>query len=194
MNPGWVFIFCSCSSKVPMSVTSHSKSRWARVSSRYALAGPIALDEVVGGAVVAELGLRLALQLRDDVLGQHLAELNAPLIERIDDPDGALGEHAVLVQRDELSERLGREPLGEDRVRGAIALEHPMGNERVRRAFGLDLLARLAEGQRLGLCEHVRQQEVVMPTERVQGLAEGDEVTRDEPGPLVDQLVERMLT
>ena len=117
---------------------------------------------------MAERGLRLALELGDDALGQHLAQLDAPLVERVDVPDDALGEHAVLVERDELAERFRREPLGEDRVRGTIALKHPVGNEAVRRALGLDLLARLAEGQRLGLREHVRQQHVVVPAERVQ--------------------------
>src|SRR5438128_11071380 len=68
-----------------------------------------------------------------------------------------------------------------------------MGDQAVRRALGLDLLARLAEGQRLGLREYVRHQEIVVPAERVQRVAEGDEVTRDEPGSLMDQLVERML-
>src|SRR6059058_5767544 len=100
---------------------------------------------------MAERGLRLVLELRNDPLGQHLAQLDSPLIERVDVPDDALSEHAVLVERDELSERLRRQPLGEDRVRGAITLEDPMRNQTVRRALGLDLLTRLAEGQRLGL-------------------------------------------
>src|SRR5438034_11759049 len=98
---------------------------------------------------MAERGLRLALELRNDPLGQHLAQLDSPLIERVDVPDDALGEHAVLVERDELSERLRRQQLGEDRVRGAIPLEDPMRDQTVRRALGLDLLTRLAEGQRL---------------------------------------------
>src|SRR2546426_12397738 len=105
---------------------------------------------------MAERGLLVALELRDDALGQYLAQLDSPLIERVDVPDDALGEHAVLVERDELSERLGRQPLGEDRVRGTGALEHSMGNETVRRGLGLDLLARLAAGQRFGLRGHVR--------------------------------------
>src|SRR5882672_3935341 len=154
---------------------------------------PVATDHVVGRAVMAERGLPLALELRDDALGQHLAQLDSPLIERVDVPDGALGKHAVLVERDELSQRFRREPLGEDRVRGTIARERPMGNKAVRRALGLDLLPRLAEGQRLGLREHVRQQHVVVPAERIQSVAECDEVTGDETGSLVDQLVEGML-
>jgi len=40
-------------------------------------------------------------------------------------------------------------------------LEHPMRDQVVRRALGLDLLRASCEGQRLGLREHVRQQEVV---------------------------------
>src|SRR6267143_5064493 len=112
---------------------------------------PVATDHVVCRTVMAERGLHLALELRDDALGQHLAQLDSPLIERVDVPDDALGEHAVLVERDQLSERSRRQLLGEDRVRGTIALEDPMRDQTVRRALGLDLLTRLAEGQRLGL-------------------------------------------
>src|SRR4029434_498651 len=109
----------------------------------------IAADEVVRRAIMAELGFRRALELGDDVLGQHLAELDSPLIERVDVPDAPLGEHAVLVQRDELAERLRREPLCQDGVRRAIALEHPVGDEAIRRALGLHLVARLAGLQSL---------------------------------------------
>ena len=46
----------------------------------------IPVDQLVGGGVVVGDRLRLA-QLGDDVLGQHLAELHAPLVEGIDVPD-----------------------------------------------------------------------------------------------------------
>ncbi len=68
-----------------------------------------------------------------------------------------------------------------------------MRHEPVRRALGLDLLGRLAEGQRLGLGEDVRQEHVVVPAEGVERLAERDEVTRNEPGALMNQLVKGML-
>src|SRR3954449_7776818 len=42
---------------------------------------------------------------------QHLPQLDTPLIERIDVPDRALREDAVLVQRDELAERRRGQPL-----------------------------------------------------------------------------------
>src|SRR5438309_8982274 len=102
---------------------------------------------------MAERGLWLALQFRDDALSQHLAQFDAPLVERIDAPDRALSEDRVLIEGDELAERVWGEPLGEDRVRRAIAFEDEVGHKPIRRVLGLDLLPRLAEGQRLGLRE-----------------------------------------
>src|SRR5881628_3730352 len=143
---------------------------------------------------MAERGLCLALEFRDNALGQHLAKLHAPLVERINLPDSALGEHAVLVKGDQLAENFRREPIGEDSVRRAVTLEDPVGDEPRRCALGFDLLGRLPECQRLSLGEDGRQKHVVMTAELVEWLAKRDEVTGDEPGPLVDQLVERMLT
>ena len=57
----------------------------------------------------------------------------------------------------------------------------------------LHLLGSLAEGQRLRLSEDVRQQNVVVAAQRVERLAERDEVARDEPCALMDELVERVL-
>ena len=87
----------------------------------------------------------------------------------------------------------GRKALGEDRVGGAVALEDPVGHEPIRRALGLHLLGRLAEGQRFGLGEDVGQEHVVVPAQGVERLDEGDEVTGNEPGSLMDQLVEGVL-
>ena len=60
-------------------------------------------------------------------------------------------------------------------------------------ALGLELLDRLAEGQRLGLGEDVRNQQVLVVAERIQRVVEADEVARDQLGSLMDQLVEGML-
>ena len=49
---------------------------------------------------------------------------------------------------------------------GSVAFEQPVGNEPVRRSLRLDLLRGLAEGERFGLGEHVRQQYVVVPSQR----------------------------
>src|SRR3954468_23609635 len=72
----------------------------------------IAADQCVGRAVVRERRLALARQLGADALRQHLAELDAPLVERIDVPDHALHEDAVLVERDQCAEDVWRQPLG----------------------------------------------------------------------------------
>ena len=112
------------------------------------------------------LGLRL--ELGNDPLRQHLAKLDSPLVERIDSPDDALREDAVLVERDERAERSRCQPLHEDRAGRPVALEDTMGNQPVGRALGLDLLGGLAERERLGLREDIGQQHVVMTAERIQ--------------------------
>src|SRR5271166_6151070 len=67
----------------------------------------------------------------------------------------------MLVQGNKLAERFRSESFGQDRVRRPVALENTVGHEPIRRALGLDLLGRLAEGQRLGLRENVRHQHLV---------------------------------
>src|ERR1039458_3544305 len=99
----------------------------------------------------------------------------------------------MLVQRDQLAERFGSQLVGENHARGTIALEHAMRRQPIRRAFGLDLLKRFPECERLGLREYVREQQIVMASERIERPAETDEVARDQFRPLVDELVERML-
>src|SRR4030095_12941546 len=142
---------------------------------------------------MAERGLRFTLKFRDNALGQHLPEFHAPLIEWVDLPDGPLGEHAVLVKGDQLAENSWSEPIGEDGVGRAIALEDPVGYEPVRRAFGLDLLSPLSQRQGFALSEDVCQKHVVMSAKVIQRLGKRDKVTRDQPRSLMDQLVEGML-
>src|SRR4051812_28550666 len=67
---------------------------------------------------MAEHGWRLALEFRDDAPGQDLAQLDAPLIERVDAPDRALGEDAVLVECHQRSERPGIERSARMRLVG----------------------------------------------------------------------------
>ena len=140
-----------------------------------------------------ELRLLRRLQLGNDLLREHLPELDAPLIEGVDPPDRALGEDAVLVEGDQRAERVRGEPLGEDHVRGPVPLHHPVRDDRLGRPLLPDLLGRLAEGERLGLCEDVRHQQVVVVAERIERVHEADEVAGDQARPLVDQLVEGVL-
>src|SRR6266702_3858827 len=118
---------------------------------------PVLRDEAVGGRVVG-VGGRSAVrgQFRLDLLGEDLAELDAPLVERVDVPDRALREDLVLVQGDELAEHGRGQPGGDDRGGRVVALEDAVRDDRGRGALGLDLVLRLAEGERFGLREEVR--------------------------------------
>src|SRR4029077_10053850 len=58
-------------------------------------------DQAVRRTVVLELRLLGRLELGNDRLGQHLAELDPPLIERVDPPDRSLSEDGMLVERDQ---------------------------------------------------------------------------------------------
>ena len=104
----------------------------------------------------------------------------------------------MLVQSDQLAEHARGERRREDRRGRPVAGEGAGGHECTRRALGLDLLCGLAERERLGLREEVRQEQAVnvaaVVLQRVGGVRERDEISRDEAGALVDELVERVLT
>src|SRR5580658_2745248 len=153
----------------------------------------VAADQAVCGTVVREFRLGGTFDFRNDALRQKFAEFHAPLVERINVPDRALGEDAVLVKRNELAERFGRELVQKNYVGWPIAFEDAMRDEPVRRAFFFHLLGRLAEGESFGLREHICEQHVVVATDWIERLRERDEVARNEFSSLMDQLVERML-
>src|SRR6202040_2537943 len=62
------------------------------------------------------------------------------------------------------------------------------------RSLGLYFVGSLAERQRLALCKQISHQQVVLVAERIERLAEADEIAGDEPRSLMDQLEERMLS
>ena len=108
-----------------------------------------------------------ALEFRDDSLGQLLAQLDSPLVERVDVPDRSLGEDAMLIERNQFTQSFGSELLGQDRVRWPVALKEAMRDKPVRCAFRFNLFLGLAECQRLSLGKHVSQENVVMSTKRI---------------------------
>ena len=76
----------------------------------------IAADQVVCRTVVFEPGCCLALQFGNDALGEHLAQLDTPLVKRINVPNHALREDAVFVKRNELAKNFRREPVGQNDI------------------------------------------------------------------------------
>lgn len=59
-----------------------------------------------------EHGFRRVLNFRDNALGQDLAELNTPLIERVDVPDGSFREDRMFIQSNKLRQHFRRELFG----------------------------------------------------------------------------------
>src|SRR5665811_2189945 len=154
-------------------------------------------DERFGGLVLTRQSLVVARDRRRDLERELLAELDAPLVERVDAPDDALRERDVLVQRDQLPDNARRERGGHDRRGRPVALEHPRAHDRLSRALGPYLVGRLPVRERLGLSEEVREEQLVYVLvavlQRVRRGGDGDEVGWDQLGALVDELVERVL-
>lgn len=140
---------------------------------------PVPPDQRVCRAVVLEVGFVLALKFGDDAVGEDFAQFDAPLIERVDVPDRPLRENFMFVERDQSAQSARSQAFGHDRVRGLVALESAMRNLERRHAVFGDFFSRLAEGQRLRLCEEVRHQQIVMASERIERLDESDEVAGD---------------
>src|SRR5262249_25197056 len=127
-------------------------------------------------------------------LRQRLAQLDAPLIEGIDTPDRALSENAVLVQCNEFPERFRRELFSDDGIGRMVTLEHAVRYKPIRHALRFRLLGCLAERQRFGLSQNIGDEHVMMAAKRIGRVGKRDKVTRDEPGSLVDQLIEGVLS
>src|SRR5262245_61241515 len=76
-----------------------------------ALTMSIPRNECVRRAVVGQFWLGLAFQLGRDAVGEDFAQFDSPLVERIDVPDRALHENAVLVKGDNLAEGRGGQSI-----------------------------------------------------------------------------------
>lgn len=147
---------------------------------------PISGDEIVSRAVVTENRMGWIFQFRNDPLSQSFAELDAPLIKRVDVPDNALGKDTVLIERDEGTQDFGSEFLGQNGIGRPVPLEDPVRHQPVGRCFGLNLGRRFAKGQGFRLGEDVGQEHVVVAPERRQGARKSDKIAGDQPSALVD--------
>ena len=152
------------------------------------------VDERVGAAVVL-VDLALAVELAENALGELLAELDAPLVEGVDVPDGALNEREVLVVSNQGTESTRGDLLGQDGGCGPVAEESLVRNELIGSALGLDGFGGLADHEGLGLCEEVGGEHalVLVAVDRVVRLDSEDEVGGDELGALVEKLEEGVL-
>ncbi|KAL2273297.1 hypothetical protein FJTKL_04809 [Diaporthe vaccinii] len=126
----------------------------------------------------------------------HLTQLDSPLVEAVDVPDGALREREVLVVDNERAQ-LGRTNVAADQHarRGPVSKEDLVGRQVVRRALSLDLLHGLADHQGLGLRKIVGGKHLLVQVvgDGVVRLGSQDEVGGNQLGALVDELEERVL-
>ena len=136
-----------------------------------------------------EVRIVFAFEFWNDPLRKQLAELNSPLIERINVPNRALRENGVFVKSNETAERCGGEPLGQDGVGWPISFKYPMRDQPFRRTFGRDFIGCLPESERFGLGRDVGHQNIVMAADWVEGLGKGDKIARNQAGALMDQLI-----
>lgn len=99
--------------------------------------------------------LAALLQLSQDLLGQTLPQLDAPLVEAVDVPDRALGKGQVLVVGDEGAERARGDFLREDGRSRSVAEEGFVRDEFGGGAFGFDFVGGFADHEGFGLGEEV---------------------------------------
>src|SRR5260370_12187279 len=111
-----------------------------------------------------------ALKLRDDPVCQYFAEFDAPLVERIDVPDSTLDKNLVLIECNQLTQRLWCQPCSENGVRWMISLKGAVWNLEGCNTVCHNLFCRLPKCQGLGLSEEVRHQQIVVGLYPVQRL------------------------
>lgn len=162
----------------------------------------VKVDEAVSRGIVAR-DLTSSDQLGENLLGKLLAQLNSPLVERVDIPNHSLNEDLVLIHRNQSSQGTRGQLLEHDRVGGLVATEHLVGCNLIhlrsrQRLVAMQLLQNrllvLASHQRLSLSEKVGQQDIVVLGKGVVGLDGGQEITGGNAGSLMNQLVEGVLT
>jgi len=140
-------------------------------------------------------------QFRQNLFSQLFAQFHAHLVKRVDIPDDALGEDFVLIEGNQRTQHFRRQ----------FWVEEGIGRTVARESFGLDehfqtvasnallaqfrprLIGCLALHQGFGLGQVVGEQDRVMLTQRVVAVGGRQEVTRDELGALVDELVKGVL-
>src|SRR5512142_1711730 len=100
-------------------------------------------DERARGGVGLLRKRRAVGECGDQRLGERLAQLDAPLVERIDAEEDALDERAVLVEREQCAEALRVERRQQERRGRAIARTCARTDRRLERFAGIALCGEL---------------------------------------------------
>ena len=119
---------------------------------------------------------------RLNVFGQHLAELDAPLVKTVDAPDGTADKHAVLLQSQQRAQAGGRQFIQQQKGAGPVARKVPVA-----------ACVRLAQHESLGLRQRVGQQLVMRAAQMVGRFFNRDKFHRHHVRSLVQHLEKSML-
>ena len=134
------------------------------------------------------------LQFPHNALGQRLAQFDAPLVERIYIPDRPLRKDAVFIEGDQSTKVCGVRRSARRVLVGRLPSKLRCGHNQSGCSLGFYFIRGFAERQCLGLGEQIRHQQIVMVVQRIQSLAEANEVARDKARTLVYKLIKRVLT
>ena len=134
-----------------------------------------------------------ALQFGNNPLRQNLAEFDAPLVERVDFPNGALGKHDVFVQGNQLAQGLGVSLSARMVFDGRLPSKTRWGTSQSGVPSALTCSAVLPKASASAWANTLARSMSWCAAQRGQRVGKGDEVARNEPGSLVNQLIKGML-
>ena len=142
-----------------------SRSRGRRGYLRRNLTHSAVLQVVVnqrsGRRILTSQNLAVTLNSGNQIQGQLLAQLNAPLVEGVDTPDNTLNEGDVLVQGNQGAQDARGQARSHDGGGGAVTTEDAGVDHVLCGALCTNLFLGLTEGQGLGLSEEVSQEQLV---------------------------------
>ncbi len=130
-----------------------------------------------------------------DLLSQHLAQFDTPLVEAVDVPDDTLCEDHVLVISNQRTESAWSDHFGQDVGRRSVAQKGLVSNQLIWGTLSFDFIRGLADHESFSLSEEVGCQHSLVQSafDGIVRLSGQDEVGGDEFGALMQQLEERVL-
>lgn len=137
------------------------------------------------------------MKCRRDFARKLFAQLNTPLIVRINIPDASFNKSNMLIEAHELAERKRREFLAKNGSRGTVSFEDAGSDHPFSRAFGAYFVGGFTKRERLSLCKEVSEEELVYVLQcvlrRVNGVGKSNKVAGNFSCSLVNKLVKCML-
>jgi len=142
---------------------------------------------------VSQSARKFIFQFRHYFPRQRFPELHSPLIERPHSPYYALRVNTVLVHGHEFAQRFRSELFHKYGGGRSVAVESLVRYKFWFFFFRAQFFGRFSESQRLRLREHVRHQQIVVPSYCVKRFGKADKIARNQFRALMYKLIKRML-